>query len=830
MNDYRMVSTLRVSLLLFALFSLTGCGMFEIRVEVPGEGKADFLTESALAPELASPHLGEMTPTPTSEDQAPPIPGSAFSPAPVGEYPIPNGLRVAYGKDDQVWLWTAETGAVALASTSRTNGGVMISNDGAVVAFLRGNEWWAVDRDGINERRLLGEGAFAALEPTDPGVTLHRLEWIPGTHTLAFNTRLRTQIGMALNHDLHLVDADTLEQTHLLPPGEGGEFYYAPDGSQIAIVTPGEISLVDADGGNRRDGVLTYTPVNTGSEYRFYARPAWKGDGSALKVAIPPTEPRALPIQPTTIWHIPIDGRPASLVTTVEAAPLLDPDGIAFSSDLGYVAYAQLRQPEGAAPEEADIWLEVRRLANDGRQAYPDVSAFYGWAPASQRFAFQSGREVSQLWIGQWSGRMVPGATEAGVPVYGVRWVDDEHYLFLARHNAQLGAERDQWDLVLADTDGSRTILASMDGYPHFDVTLVPSIAQEAPSDAPHAVKPTPASSSPRPIAPTPTPIAPLLGLIYRDGDKLWTNVGPRQMLIADHAEARISPHGNQILYVEKDGDDRDIWLGDRATGQQKNLTQTPDWVEDTPRWWPARPDAVIFASHPQGRPLGIGSIGYLTTVGRDGGGYRVLDDRVCLNSPPAPSPDGQTIAYGSDHGAWLYRWESGPELFDPAELSLLGAEEIEIASPSWSSDGSRLAWVLAGNLAGDGIFRYGVAVFDLEARTVKVVHSHRTGGGDGWPPAPLWSPNGQWLAFEAWAPPDEAGVWVIPADGQGGQARHLGGSHPAWSPDGRWLALSGAAPGNPGQWLVVVGTWSFHLLDLPSGAQIVDWIRPFGN
>jgi hypothetical protein len=488
MQSHHTPAILRITLLLLALTLVGACGTFEIRVEMPGETPTEtsmpgmVTIEVIVTAERTPPQPQERTPTPTPQDYDPWTAEPAFTPMPASDYLAPAGLRVAFVQDDQLWLWSAETKeALALASTSPTDGQVKVSGDGAVVAFLRGNDLWAIDSDGTMERQLLSVEDLDAIQPADPGVTPNRLEWVPGTHTLAFNTRLQMAHGLVLNDDMHLVDADTGQWSTLLPAGEGGEFYYSPDGSRIAVVTPGEISLVDADGG-QRERVLTYTPVNTASEYRFYARPFWSPTGSMLRVAIPPADPFVQPAAQTTIWHIPADGSPARLLTSIDAAPLLSSNSPAFSSDLEYVAYAQIRGAEGATPAEAQPWLEVQRLANGDRLAYPHTSDLIRWAPDSQLFAFVAGRDEARLYIGQWSGPTVPGAVDAGTAVSDVRWVDAEHYLFIARSRAQRGPAEGGWDLVLANTRGSSTILASMDSYPHYDLVVVRLAGQAAPT------------------------------------------------------------------------------------------------------------------------------------------------------------------------------------------------------------------------------------------------------------------------------------------------------------------------------------------------------------
>lgn len=815
MHTYRFSLTLRTALLLLVLVCLAACGTFEINIEVPEldrEGPANL--ESVAIPERTPPQ-------PPDHDTW--TAGPAFTPVPISEYPVPSGLMVAFVKNDQLWLSSVGSKETrALASTSRTNGQVRISDDGTIIAFLKGNDLWAVDSDGSDERQLLGAADLAPMEPEGPGLGINRLEWVPGTHTLAFNTRLNLAFGLALSDDLHLVDADTLEHRTLLPPGEGGEFYYSPDGRQVAIVTPGEISLIDANGSGRHSQALTYTPVNTGSEYQFYAQPVWAPDGSALRVLIPSVSALTQPFEQTTIWHIPADGSPAWMLTSIDAAPLASADSLAFSPDLEFVAYPQLRQPAGVEVELAERWLEVLRVANGDRQAYPYASTLFRWAPDSRRFAFLIDRYEPQLYIGQWSGETIRGSVDPGTSVYDVRWVDADHYLYITRRTAEDGLVT--WDLVLADLHGSSTILASMDSYPHYDYAIVSPPVEPEP-DTTHMPDIT---STPRRTPPTPTPVASFPGLVYGDKEGLWLDLGPEQVWISDRADVHISPDASQFVYHDDAQDGQDIWLGDRITARRRNLTRSAGRVESNPCWWPARPGTILFGSQLQENAKDPSTDAFLSVVNLDGSSYRVLDEEHPVGCTYSPSPDGKTIAYGSGRTAWLYNLDTGLEAFEPAGYGLDLGGEFKLTSPAWSPDGNRLAWILAGDLAGDGSPRLGIGIFDLKARTVELLGAFRSGDTDRCPPAPEWSPDGRWLAFEMWADSfDESGLWVASVEAAVLEAHHAGSGQPVWSPDGQWLAFREWESGHR---LLQPGSWSLLTLDLPYNVDLVAWIDPFGR
>jgi len=423
--------------------------------------------------------MSELKATPSAKVAATKAPRripSMMTPTPT---PVPTELRVVFVKDGDVWLWTVDW-EEAVPLTQMGDAGdddLGISDDGEIVAFTRRDGVWAINTDGTGERRLVSEADFDAMEPTDPGVSLDRFAWVPGTHTLAFNTHLRQQFGTNPTDDLRLVNSDTLELTTLLPPGEGGHFYYSPDGSQVAIVRSGTIDLLNADGGDLRAMVLPYTPSKAYAEDRYYAQPVWAADGSALAVAIPPPDPYAQPTQVTTIWYIPADGTIRRLIAHISAVPLGE---IIFSPDLAYVACLQ-QASDATTPDSTN--LVITKLDSTGASADsivahytedPPVQAgFLGWAPDSQRFAFmpdlprtpQQPTELPRAQIGQLGRDPISIDVGAGIFVLDVRWIDANRYVLLAKD-----VEQSDWLILLGEIGAPSVILASIPERPGDDV------------------------------------------------------------------------------------------------------------------------------------------------------------------------------------------------------------------------------------------------------------------------------------------------------------------------------------------------------------------------
>jgi dipeptidyl aminopeptidase/acylaminoacyl peptidase len=450
----------------WSLFFIAACGVLEVGIE-RGAGDKGTATVALTIVTKELTRAATATSTPAMATATPSVPAPSSTPEPTAT-PSPTApapardsglsalerpvLQIAFVKAGNVWLWSEGQDARALTSIGDVSD-VKISDDGQIVAFVRGLELWAVNSDGSDVRTLVSvEDIDALAEPGDPELRLYSFAWVPGKHVVAFNTRAHIEIGLVLRDDLCAVDADTLEKAVLRPRGQGGQFTYAPDGSQVALVRSGTITLVDADGGNPRE-VFTYTPPVTYSEVRFYAQPVWAADSRSLRVAIPPADMFAEPSQLTTVWQVYVDGRSARLLASLDAMSF---DQNAFSPDLESIAYLAL--PADTSPGSGAGDLLITHLTEGGTVTHHrGVGQFYGWAPDAQHFAFLVRGQYPQAWIGAPGYDPVPVHADPAIAAIGVNWIDTNRYLYTT-------ASPESRSLFVGEIDGASTGIVAVDG------------------------------------------------------------------------------------------------------------------------------------------------------------------------------------------------------------------------------------------------------------------------------------------------------------------------------------------------------------------------------
>lgn len=301
----------------------------------------------------------------------------------------------------------------------------------------------------------------------------------------------------------------------------------------------------------------------------------------------------------------------------------------------------------------------------------------------------------------------------------------------------------------------------------------------------------TPTSIITDTVTAVPEPEAALpAGLIYRSDDGLWLvdADGQPQQLTAnpyvnpspDLARTAIWDQENAIIVV------------DLAADSEQSFSPENGRISTFFSWADLQTVLVGIWLTPQ-ESEGPNN-GHLAALDVISGRFVVLDSERLLNSLPALSPDGESIAYATLAGPILYRADTGPQPFTLAGYTGLEAFSPAVFhSPAWSSDSRRLAWIVSGPDPAnpDDTWQTGLLIADLEQQTAQWLHFFTPAAMGAHPPAPVWSPDGQWLALPVnAATAEESGVWLIAADGR--EERKLGGSNlaaPVWLDNGRLLA-----------------------------------------
>lgn len=375
-----------------------------------------------------------------------------------------SSLAVVYVKGGDLWRWNPSGGQQLTFTKDAFQ--PKLSPDGKVVAFLRpvGDfqiQLWAININGENERILVSVDDLNTIgggvrDPNAVAIAPYEYEWVPGTHLLAFNTQQILQgPGLFLLDDFHLVDADNLQLKMVLLAGWGGVFKVSPDGEKVVLSTPDQIAMANLDGSNYRQ-VLTYKPVITYSDYRYYARPVWKMDSSGLWVAIPPEDPLAEPVEATGLYEILLSEPTGRLVNQINTVSYIE-SPVSYSPDGQYLIYlmesgdpqAHLRELYISKPDGSGAWMYQRDY----------LLKFINWSIDSSHFVYAVG-ENQAAWLGNLQTAAQEVLPELN-PITHLQWIDSENFL-IARVNLE------KVDLYLGNLQSPGRLIAEQIDAPLF--------------------------------------------------------------------------------------------------------------------------------------------------------------------------------------------------------------------------------------------------------------------------------------------------------------------------------------------------------------------------
>jgi dipeptidyl aminopeptidase/acylaminoacyl peptidase len=378
-------------LLPFGAFTLFTLCLFACTPTVSPLSATSAAPVDAVASQVAE-NLTAAVPAP----QSAPASGAAGNP----------GLLVVYEKSGNLW---ARTGSgISQITSGGTDSHPRLSADGKLVAFQRGTELWVVEASGQNPRKLYGEAGVVPLQ----------FEFAPSSHNVYFTSAASDG---APRFDLNLVEADVNAIRPLLPAGQGGQFTFLPDGSQLALVQPDKIIVTRPDGTGAQ--VVHQFPPVKGPKGDYLPQIAWMENGYGFKTVIPGSD--GAPAR--FMFIMAAGGQPAQLAQFSAAPPsvsdtYLAPDG----SKLIY-----LKEQGG----NLELHVIDASTADKTYFAYArEKFGLLGWTPDSKNILF---------WIDDpRSAWMSAGDTQSPLSdvsyAANVTWVDATTYLFLNESELRL--------------------------------------------------------------------------------------------------------------------------------------------------------------------------------------------------------------------------------------------------------------------------------------------------------------------------------------------------------------------------------------------------------
>jgi Tol biopolymer transport system component len=293
----------------------------------------------------------------------------------------------------------------------------------------------------------------------------------------------------------------------------------------------------------------------------------------------------------------------------------------------------------------------------------------------------------------------------------------------------------------------------------------------------------------------------------------------------------QFSPDGEKLLFVRNHqvGSPDELWISSANGSNAARIISEPGRIVSSPQWsYDGR--AVIYSSNRTGHPTlwrvtldapdnpiqikEAGSPAWDPAVSRRG--YRLAYERemrslsvwqydlssgdnppsVLVSSTsdtdqgPGPqfSPDGQKLAYMSDHSGTMEIWISNRDGRNPFQLTAVGGA----GTPRWSPDSQSIAFDVNTN-GGTRIMSISLRGGAPQIQTPDSFHGA----------VPSWSHDGKWIFFAS-TQSGQWQVWKVPArGGQPVQITHQGGHAALESLDGKYIYYAKNALAEPEIWQV---------------------------
>jgi hypothetical protein len=352
---------------------------------------------------------------------------------------LPDYLWVTYVYNGNIYIWKEDNplNHTQLSSDGKATA-VTISADGELIVYISNGQIFSVASNGQSQPKLLASNIFlsALLPPGYSDYHIHQLDISPDANTVYFSITINSGSG---GNDLFKVDTQVQIPANVLPPGQGGNFHFSPNGRCVAIARSNELLLM-CDQGQPRP-IFNFPPecgfgADNGPEI------VWKSDSSGFYIVTPElTQDHLNVLVKQDYWFIPVVGNPQFLknfTSWLFDPTYISPDGskVAYMYDRGdlvslhilnmigddvsYLSYPGAKigfinwNPDST---RMTVWLydsDIPRLVqNDPQSTYPDLKQLI----ASQPIYSLSDLEAMTF--------------PSTLSVNDIRWVDSGKFIYI---------------------------------------------------------------------------------------------------------------------------------------------------------------------------------------------------------------------------------------------------------------------------------------------------------------------------------------------------------------------------------------------------------------
>ena len=406
-----------------AIYALERYGIFCIFLSVFLAGCAGTGTGALPPPSISV--------TSTSSQSTPTVPT-------LMDLPDSRSALAFYIKDGNVHVWEEGSGEKGAIFDGGDAISVKLSPDRQKLAYLRRTiirrsdvDWyeqsslWAMDLDGGNLRQLISAEQLRQLigsSDTDSS-NMPQVEWIPGTHRLAFTGYNYIVQAEGESHayptGLFFVNADTSELEVLVPAGTSLKFSPAPDGQRFALMSLTGFGFLATDGSGQYQELFAYPKVGFGGA--AWPSGVWTQDSSAFIL-----------VTGGEVRRVPLSGSPVETLATLSDS---HPDSVFFSPNGKNVSYVMGREWYVADLEESSrpvastfgayfFWRKI--LWSPAGIAYSlDGPNLVELCPDATRQSETCGKEFE---LGQ--AAVENGRKDSPADIAYLEWIDSSRFLF----------------------------------------------------------------------------------------------------------------------------------------------------------------------------------------------------------------------------------------------------------------------------------------------------------------------------------------------------------------------------------------------------------------